>query len=116
MMKNEADRMANLRLTDDVVLPEREVVREERRSRIDNDPGSQLGEVRRAEQFLNHHYRIPIIGWDHEIEQLSTEAANSFYDTWYASNNAVHIVVGDVDSHQVRGESATRREGKEGGK
>src|SRR3546814_10173397 len=73
MMKNEADRMANLRLTDDVVLPEREVVREERRSRIDNDPASQLGEISRAVQFLNHPYRIPIIGWDHEIEQLSTE-------------------------------------------
>lgn len=102
MMKNEADRMANLRLTDDVVLPEREVVREERRSRIDNDPGSQLGEISRAVQFLNHPYRIPIIGWDHEIEQLSTEAAIAFYDKWYAPNNAVLIVVGDVDPQQVR--------------
>jgi zinc protease len=102
MMKNEADRMANLRLTDDVVLPEREVVREERRSRIDNEPASQLGEVSRAVQFLNHPYRIPIIGWDHEIEQLSTEAAIRFYDKWYAPNNAVLIVAGDVDPEHVR--------------
>src|SRR3546814_19164528 len=69
MMKNEADRMANLRLTDDVVLPEREVVREERRSRIDNDPGSQLGEISRTVQFLHHPYRIPLTGWAHATEQ-----------------------------------------------
>lgn len=102
MMQHEADRMANLRLTDEVVLPEREVVREERRSRIDNEPASQLGEISRAVQFLNHPYRIPIIGWDHEIEQLSTEAAVAFYDKWYAPNNAVLIVVGDVDPERVR--------------
>ncbi|GAB4356049.1 MAG: pitrilysin family protein [Kiloniellaceae bacterium] len=102
MMRHEADRMANLRLTDDVVLPEREVVREERRSRIDNEPASQLGELSRAVQFLNHPYRIPIIGWDHEIEQLSTEAAVAFYDKWYAPNNAILIIAGDVDPQQVR--------------
>ncbi|MGF1630569.1 MAG: M16 family metallopeptidase [Kiloniellaceae bacterium] len=102
MMKNEADRMANLRLTDAVVLPEREVVREERRSRIDNEPSSQLGELSRAIQFLNHPYRIPIIGWDHEIEQLSTQAAIDFYDKWYAPNNAVLIVAGDVEPEAVR--------------
>ena len=94
--------MVNLALTDDVVLPERDVVREERRSRIDNEPGSQLGEVSRAVQFLNHPYRIPIIGWDHEIEQLSTEAAVAFYDKWYAPNNAILIVAGDVDPEEVR--------------
>jgi len=102
MMKNEADRMANLRLTDAVVLPEREVVREERRSRTDNEPASQLGEISRAVQFLNHPYRIPIIGWDHEIEQLSTEAAIAFYDKWYAPNNAILIIAGDVDPQNVR--------------
>ena len=102
MMQNEADRMANLRLTDEVVLPERDVVREERRSRIDNEPASQLGELSRAVQFLNHPYRIPIIGWDHEIEQLSTQAAVDFYDKWYAPNNAVLIVTGDVDPEAVR--------------
>jgi zinc protease len=102
MMKNEADRMANLRLTDEVVLPEREVVREERRSRIDNDPGSQLAEMSRAVQFINHPYRIPIIGWDHEIEELSTAAAEAFYEKWYAPNNAILIVAGDVDPERVR--------------
>src|SRR3546814_1917138 len=55
-----------------------------------------------SDLFLNHPYRIPIIGWDHEIEQLSTEAAIRFYDKWYAPNNAVLIVVGDVDPQRVR--------------
>lgn len=102
MMRNEADRMSGLTLVDEVVLPERDVVREERRSRIDNEPGSQLGELSRAVQFLNHPYRIPIIGWDHEIEQLTTESAIAFYDKWYAPNNAILIVAGDVDPQEVR--------------
>lgn len=102
MMRHEADRMANLVLTDDVVAPERDVVREERRSRIDNEPRGQLGEMIRATQFLNHPYRIPIIGWDHEIEQLNTAAALRFYKRWYAPNNAVLIVAGDVDPQEVR--------------
>lgn len=102
MMKHEADRMANLVLSDAVVDPERDVVREERRTRIDNEPRGQLGELIRATQFLNHPYRIPIIGWDHEIEELSTEAALRFYKRWYAPNNAILIVAGDVDPQEVR--------------
>jgi len=102
MMEHEADRMTNLVLTDDVVLPERDVVREERRSRIDNEPSAQLGEVLRATQYLNHPYRIPIIGWDHEIEALGTESALAFYRKWYAPNNAILIVAGDVDPEEVR--------------
>ncbi len=102
VMRHEADRMTNLVLTDEIVLPEREVVREERRSRIDNEPSGQLGEMVRASLFLNHPYRIPIIGWDHEISALSTEAALKFYRKWYAPNNAILIVAGDVTAEQVR--------------
>jgi len=102
MMEHEADRMTNLVLTDEVVLPERDVVREERRSRIDNEPSAQLGEILRATQYLNHPYRIPIIGWDHEIEDLGTENALAFYRKWYAPNNAILIVAGDVDPDEVR--------------
>ncbi|NIA71168.1 insulinase family protein [Pelagibius litoralis] len=102
MMQHEADRMTNLVLSDAVVNPERDVVREERRSRIDNEPRGQLGEIIRATQFLNHPYRIPIIGWDHEIEELSTEAALRFYKRWYAPNNAILIIAGDVDPVEVR--------------
>lgn len=102
MMKHEADRMANLVLSDAVVDPERDVVLEERRSRVDNEPRGQLAELIRATLFLNHPYRIPIIGWDHEIRQLNTEAALRFYERWYAPNNAVLIVAGDVDPQAVR--------------
>ncbi|WP_085903935.1 M16 family metallopeptidase [Kiloniella majae] len=102
VMELEADRMTGLVLDDEKVLPEREVVREERRSRVGNSPGAQLGEVMRASQFLNHPYRIPIIGWDHEIEELNTETALSFYRKWYAPNNAVLIISGDVTTDEIK--------------
>ncbi len=102
MMRHEADRMTNLRLTDEVVNPERDVVLEERRSRVDNAPGAKLWEVVRAAQFLNHPYRRPIIGWEHEIRGLTTEGALAFYRRWYAPNNAILIVAGDVDADEVR--------------
>ena len=102
VMEHEADRMANLVLTDDVVLPERDVVLEERRSRVDNEPSAQLSEMARASRFLNHPYGVPIIGWQHEVEQLDTDAALRFYEKWYAPNNAVLIVAGDVEPEEVR--------------
>ncbi|MFQ6018576.1 MAG: M16 family metallopeptidase [Kiloniellaceae bacterium] len=102
VMKYEADRMANLVLTDEVVLPERDVVLEERRSRIDNDPGAQLHEMIRATLYLNHPYRIPVIGWEHEILELNTETALRFYKRWYAPNNAVLVIAGDVSAAEVR--------------
>ena len=102
VMKYEADRMANLVLTDEVVLPERDVILEERRSRVDNDPGSKLQEMVRATLFLNHPYRIPVIGWEHEINELSTETALGFYKRWYAPNNAILVVAGDVTAAEVR--------------
>ena len=102
VMKHEADRMSNLKLSDEVVNPERDVVLEERRSRIDNEPGSKLWEVVRAALFLNHPYRRPVIGWEHEIRGLTTEGALAFYRRWYAPNNAVLIVAGDVTAAEVR--------------
>ena len=102
VMRHEADRMTGLKLTDDVVLPERDVVREERRSRVENDPGAQLAEAIRASLYLNHPYRTPVIGWDHEIMELDTESALSFYRRWYAPNNAILIIAGDVDVAEVR--------------
>ena len=102
VMKHEADRMANLRLTDEVVLPERDVLLEERRSRVDNNPSSKLHEVIQATLYLNHPYRIPVIGWEHEIKQLNTQTALAFYKRWYAPNNAVLIVAGDITAAEVR--------------
>jgi zinc protease len=102
MMEHEADRMTNLVLTDEVVLPERDVVIEERRSRTDNNPSAKLRETMQATLYLNHPYRLPVIGWQHEIEALNTETALAFYRKWYAPNNAILIVAGDVTAAEVR--------------
>jgi len=102
VLKLEADRMQNLRLTDDVVLPEREVVREERRSRVENDPNALLSEEMAATTYLNLPYRRPVIGWDHEIVQLGTDKAYAFYHTHYAPNNAILVVAGDITAAELR--------------
>ena len=70
VMEMEADRMRNLRLTEDDVVTERQVILEERAQRTDSDPGALLTEQMRAAQFLNHPYGIPVIGWRHEMEAL----------------------------------------------
>ncbi|MGH6929019.1 MAG: M16 family metallopeptidase, partial [Dongiaceae bacterium] len=102
MMRLEADRMVNLVLTDDVVLPERDVILEERRQRIDNEPGSQLMEMMRASLFLNHPYRLPTIGWENEMQGLTTADAIAWHKKWYAPNNAVVVISGDVTLAQVK--------------
>ena len=102
IMAMEADRMTGLKLTDAVVMPERDVIIEERRERTDNEPGSQLQEMMNAALFLNHPYRLPVIGWKHEMEQYSTKDAVDFYHRYYAPNNAVLVVAGDVTLDQVR--------------
>src|SRR5262249_6634701 len=91
LMEFEADRMTNLRLTDEVVNPEREVIREERRQVVDNIPSAQLGEQMGAVVFQNHPYRIPIIGWDHEMATLTRQDAFAFYERFYTPNNAIVI-------------------------
>ena len=102
VMKLEADRMTNLVLTDKQVLPERDVVLEERRSRTDNNPGAQLYEAAQAALFLNHPYRIPVIGWKHEITALTTQDALDFYRRYYVPNNAILIVAGDITMEELR--------------
>ncbi|QIE41137.1 insulinase family protein [Rhodobacteraceae bacterium SC52] len=102
MMEMEADRMTGLILTDDVALPERSVILEERSQRVDSDPGAQFREQALAIQYLNHPYGRPIIGWRHEMEELSTDDALEFYREYYAPNNAILIVAGDVTEAEVR--------------
>ncbi len=102
MMEMEADRMRNLRLTEDDVLTERQVILEERAERTDSSPGALLSEQMRAAQYLNHPYGTPIIGWRHEMEALSREDALTHYERYYAPNNAILIVAGDVTPDDVR--------------
>ena len=101
MMGLEADRMRNLVLTEEEVLPERDVVLEERNMRTENDPGSLFSEMRRAAMFMNHPYQRPVIGWKHEVEKLSLQDALAYYRTYYAPNNAILVVAGDVQPDQV---------------
>lgn len=102
VMTFEADRMTGLQLTDEVVLPERDVVLEERRMRTDNDPAAQLSEALSAALYVNHPYGRPIIGWMHEIQQLSRESALDFYRRFYTPNNAVLVLAGDLDEKEAR--------------
>jgi zinc protease len=102
LMRFEADRMTGLVLTDDNVLPERDVVLEERRSRTDNDPGAQLSEVANAALYVNHPYGRPVIGWEHEIRALGREDAIAFYRRHYGPNNAILVVAGDIAADEVR--------------
>lgn len=102
MMTMEADRMRNLVLSEDDVLTERAVIVEERASRTDSSPGALLSEQMRAAQFLNHPYGTPIIGWKHEIEGLSRQDALDHYRLYYAPNNAILVVAGDVTPQEVR--------------
>lgn len=101
MMKMEADRMRDLRLTEEDVATERDVILEERAQRTDSDPGSLLTEQMSAAQFMNHRYGVPIIGWRHEIAALSRQDALDFYQANYAPNNAILVVAGDVNPDEV---------------
>jgi zinc protease len=102
VMEFEADRMTGLQLTDQVVLPERDVILEEQNQRVANNPRARLGEQVDAALFLNHPYGKPVIGWRHEMEQLSRDDAIAVYRRFYAPNNAVVVIAGDVDPAQAR--------------
>src|SRR6185437_1674784 len=102
MMSFEADRMTGLVLTDAVVLPERDVILEEQNQRVANNPRARLGEQIDAALYLNHPYGKPVIGWRHEMEQLTREDAIAFYNRFYAPNNAVVVIAGDIEPDQAR--------------
>lgn len=102
MMRLEADRMVNLNLSQENVDTEQQVVLEERAQVVESDPASLLIEQMTAAQFLNHPYGMPVIGWRHEIEELTREKALDFYARHYAPNNAILVVAGDVDPAAVR--------------
>ncbi len=101
MMQMESDRMANLRLTENNITTERDVILEERNQRVDNNPRGLFAEQMGSAQYLSHHYGIPIIGWRHEMEQLDMDDVMDFYKTYYAPNNAILVVSGDVDPQEV---------------
>src|SRR6516225_142442 len=102
MMEFEADRMTGLILKDENVLPERDVVLEEYNMRVANSPDARLNEQIMAALYLNHPYGRPVIGWHHEIERLDREDALAFYRRFYAPNNAILVIAGDVEPKEIR--------------
>src|ERR1700759_4287037 len=102
MMEFEADRMTGLVLKDENVLPERDVVLEEYNMRVANNPEARLTEQIMAALYLNHPYGRPVIGWHQEIEKLDREDALAFYKRFYAPNNAILVIAGDVEANEVR--------------
>src|ERR1700723_2168544 len=102
MMEFEADRMTGLILKDENVLPERDVVLEEYNMRVANNPDARLTEQIMAALYLNHPYGRPVIGWHQEIEKLDREDALAIYKRFYAPNNAILVIAGDVDADEVR--------------
>jgi zinc protease len=102
MMEFEADRMTGLILKDENVLPERDVVLEEFNMRVANNPDARLTEQIMAALYLNHPYGRPVIGWRQEIEKLDREDALAFYKRFYAPNNAILVIAGDVEPKDIR--------------
>ena len=102
IMEMEADRMANLSISDEDWMAERQVVLEERAQRVDSDPRALFAEELNATLYYNHPYGRPIIGWRDEIEALTREDAIEWYDTHYSPHDAVLVVAGDVTAEEVR--------------
>ena len=97
----ESDRMHNLQLKQEDFDKEREVVREERRWRVDDKPESRLYEQLYASAFNTAPYRQPVIGWDNDLVNLKLQDLSDWYQHWYAVNNATLVVVGDVTAAEV---------------
>jgi zinc protease len=102
VMKLEADRMANLAPLDADFQNERQVVLEERRMRVENDPAALMEEQVEADLFLASEYHHPVIGWHQDIDGFSLTDVTQFYRRWYAPNNAILVVAGDITAAQLK--------------
>ena len=99
--KLEADRMANLQLSEAEFAKEIKVVMEERRWRTDDKPQSKVNEAFQGVVYRAHPYSRPVIGFMNDLENMTVEDAREWYNTWYAPNNATLVVVGDVKADEV---------------
>ena len=105
MMELEAERMVNLKINDDPQGPfisERDVVKEERRQRIENNPGAILQEQVLSTLWKGHPYEITVIGEMDEVAALTPEDGMAFYEKYYSPENAILVVAGDVTTDEVR--------------
>jgi zinc protease len=97
----EADRMQGLILDQNELKTEREVVKEERRLRTEDDPQGALVEALFAQAYLSHPYHWPVIGWFGDLDAMTLDDLQRHYDTYYSPNNATLIVVGDIKAEQL---------------
>jgi zinc protease len=97
----EADRMATLRIDKDTFANERDVVKEERRMRVDNQPFGRLNEIIYDQAFTTHPYKHPTIGSMADLEAASVDDVRDFYRTYYVPSNATMVIVGDFDMVQA---------------
>lgn len=100
-MELEADRMRFLNLTEDEFVKEIEVVKEERRWRTEDKPQAFTYEVAMASTFQTGAYRHPIVGWMDDLDNMTVADLRSWYQQWYAPNNATLVIVGDVQAEAV---------------
>lgn len=97
----EADRMKNLLLSEEQFSKEIQVVEEERRLRIEDDPNARTRELFFATSYINNPRQHPLLGWMSDIQNLTIGDLREWYKTWYVPNNAILVVVGDVDPQRV---------------
>ncbi len=97
----EADRMATLRIDKDTFTNERDVVKEERRMRVDNQPFGRLNEIIYDQAFSVHPYKHATIGSMADLEAASVDDVRDFYQTYYVPSNATMVLVGDFDATQA---------------
>jgi zinc protease len=107
----EADRLATLRIEEDVFRTEREVVKEERRMRIDNQPYGRMNELIYHQAFTVHPYKHPTIGSMKDLEAASIDDVRDFFRTYYVPNNATIVIVGDFVTKDAQ-EMVTRYFGR----
>ncbi len=101
MMRFEADRMSNLLVSKTEFSREIKVVMEERRMRTEDQPHALVSEALNAAAYRAHPYRHPTVGWMNDLESMSERDARHWYARWYAPNNAIVVVVGDVKADDV---------------
>ncbi len=101
-MALEADRMQNLKLRDKDFALERDIVYQERKERVDNNPAGYFNETLRRTLWQNHPYARPVTGMPEEIMSLTKEDMKAFYESHYAPNNAILVLSGDIDAATAR--------------
>jgi len=102
MMEIEAERMTGLTFTDQEFQPERDVILEERRWRIDSKPQNKFYEEFAHYSLPNHPYGRPVIGWEKDIKNYTYEMSHDWYKKWYQPSNAILILIGDITTAEAK--------------